>query len=237
MKQPRWLSNDYVTFAKTHRKLLLEVAVGLLFVTLGVYFIRHEQVEMGHVADSLQQADGWWLGIGLVFTLAFVVVQGLMYQFSFRAIHERIRLSTGVSLFLKRNLVSVFLPAGMLTNMLFFSKSVEKAEGVNRTQIYFASSIFTICSIASTIIVGVPALVLLFLKNSLSGEMVLGLLASVALLGVLGYGVYTIIHEGWGYRLVESGCPPFSKPFSNSRSRHLGGATSTSLSFFRALSS
>ena len=209
MKQLRWLSSDYVTLARTHRKLLLEVAVGLLFVALGVYFIRHEQVEMGHVADALQQAAGRWLAIGLLVTLAFVGVQGLMYQYSFRAIHERIQLSTGVSLFLKRNLVSVFLPAGMLTNMLFFSKSVERAESVNRPQIYFASSIFTICSIASTILVGVPALVVLFLKNSLSGKMVLGLSASIVLLGVLGYGVYNMVHEGWVYQQLEKRLPAF----------------------------
>lgn len=209
MNQPAWLQQDYFTFINTNRKLLLEVALGLLFVGLGIYFIRHEQVEMGHVADSLTQANGLWLGVGLAFTLAFVVVQGLMYQYSFRAIHEKIHLRTGISLFLKRNLVSVFLPAGMLTNMLFFSKEVEKREGVNRTQIYFASSIFTICSIASTIIVGVPALILLFLKDSLSGQMVGGLIASVFLLAASGYIVYSIVHEGIMYRFLEKRLPAF----------------------------
>lgn len=183
--------------------------MGLVFIALGIYFIRHEQVEMGHVADSLQQADSLWLGTGLLFTLAIVVVQGLMYQFSFRAIHEKIYLRTGISLFLKRNLVSVFLPAGMLTNMLFFSKEVEKREGVTRTQIYFASSLFTICSIASTIIMGVPALILLFLKDSLSGQMVGGLIASVLLLVAFGYIVYSIVHEGIVYRFLEKRLPAF----------------------------
>ena len=209
MKQPLWLQTDYFTFLRTNRKLLAEVALGLVFVALGIYFIRHERVEMGHVADSLTKANGRWLVVGSAFTLAFVVVQGLMYQFSFRAIHETIRLQTGISLFLKRNLVSVFLPAGMLTNMLFFSREVEKQEGVNHTQIYFASSIFTICSIASTIIVGVPALGLLFLKDSLSGKMVLGLVISIGLLAALGYVVYSIVHEGAVYRLLEKRLPTF----------------------------
>ncbi len=207
MKQPRWLQSAYFAFLRANNKLVLEVAVGLLFIVLGIYFIRHEGVEMTHVAESLRRANSIWVATGLLMMLLFVIVQGLMYQFSFRAIHEKIRLSTAVSLFLKRNVVSVFLPAGMLTNMLFFSKEVEKREGVSRTQIYFASSIFTICSIASTIIVGIPALILLFLKDSLSGKIVFGLVASVLLLAVLGYAVYNIVKEGFLYHFLEKRLP------------------------------
>ena len=200
---------DYLTFLISHRKLLLEVAFGLLFVGLGIYFIRHEQVELGHVAEALTRAHWGWLIVGLLGTVAFVVVQGLMYQYSFRAIHEHIRLRTGISLYLKRNLVSVFLPAGMLTNLLFFSQDVEKRENVSRTQVHFASSIFTLCSIASTILVGVPAFILLFLKDGLSGQLAGGLILSVGLLAALAFAVYNIVNEGTIYRFLEKRLPTF----------------------------
>ena len=209
MKQPLWLQKDYFNFFRVHRKILWEVAVGLLFVALGIYFLRHEQAELGNVVDALAMANRWWLGIGLLFMLAFVIVQGLMYQYSFRAIQQTVGLITGINLFLKRNVVSVFLPAGMVTNMLFFSKEVEKREGVSATQIYFASSLFTLCSISSSIIVGLPALILLFLQGSLSGEMTVGLAFSVLLLVALGYGVYSIVKEGWVYQQLEKRLPAF----------------------------
>lgn len=102
-----------------NHKIILQTFFGLLFVGFGIYFIKKEHSEMGKVKEALLSADPFWVMLGLILLLAFVIVQGMMYQQSFKAINERISLSTGISLFLKRNLISVFLPAGVLTNMLF----------------------------------------------------------------------------------------------------------------------
>jgi len=184
-------------------KALLQAILGLLFVGFGIYFIKKEQVEMGRVKDSLLLADPVWIAIGVVLLVLFVWIQGLMYQQSFRAIHERIHIGTAMGLFLKRNLISVFLPAGVLTNMLFFNKSIEQKEGVSRSQIYFASSIFSFCSIGSAVIIGVPSLFWLLLKGTATTDMVWGIVLTTILLLGLVYLVVNLVRKGKVYRWIE----------------------------------
>ena len=166
---------------------------------------------MGKVKDALLAAEPLWVVWGLILLGIFVLVQGLMYQQSFRAIHERIRLSTGIGLYLKRNLISVFLPAGVLTNMLFFNKSVEQKDGVNKIQIYFASSIFSFCSILSAVIIGIPSLFWLLIKESLSGTMVWGILMTSVLLILIVYAVISIIKQGKVFHFLENRFPAFTQ--------------------------
>lgn len=192
-------------------KIILQTIFGLLFVLFGIYFIKKEQAEMGKVKDALLAAEPVWVLWGLILLGIFIIIQGLMYQQSFRAIHERIRLSTGIGLFLKRNLISVFLPAGVLTNMLFFNKSVEQKEGVNKIQTYFASSIFSFCSILSAVIIGIPSLFWLLIKESLSGTMVWGILLTSVLLIIIVYAVISIIKQGKVFHFLENRFPALSQ--------------------------
>ncbi len=188
-------------------KVILQAILGLLFVGFGIYFIKKEQVEMGRVKDALLVADPYWVTVGIVLLLAFVIVQGLMYQQSFSAIHEKIKLSTGIGLYVKRNLISVFLPAGALTNMLFFNKSVEQKEGVSKSQIYFASSIFSFCSILSAVIIGVPAILWLLMRGSLSQDMLWGIVLTSVLLVLITYIVISILKKGKVFRFLEKRFP------------------------------
>lgn len=204
---------------KEYQKTILQVAFGLLFVALGIYFMKHEIGELSNVRHTLNKADPGWIIGGLVLLAAFVVVQGMMYQQSFAAIDERIRLSTGINLYLKRNLVSVFLPAGMLTNMLFFNESVEKKDGVNRTQIYFASSIFSLCSILSGLVVGIPAVIWLVLKQRVTGQLVTGILVVMVFLGLILAVVISFLKRGWVYHQLERRAPSVIQVLEEIRQR------------------
>lgn len=197
--------------ALKYYKIILQIILGLLFVLFGAYFIKNEQLEMSKVKNSLLSAEPFWIVWGLILLAAFIIVQGMMYQQSFRAIHERIKLSTGIGLFLKRNLISVFLPAGVLTNMLFFNKSIERKEGITKTNIYFASSIFSFCSILSAVIIGIPSLFWLLMKGSLSRDMVWGILLTSVLLALIVYVVVSLVKEGSIYHFLENKFPAFSQ--------------------------
>ncbi|HQW12517.1 MAG TPA: lysylphosphatidylglycerol synthase domain-containing protein [Saprospiraceae bacterium] len=197
--------------ALKYYKIILQIILGLLFVLFGAYFIKNEQLEMSKVKNSLLSAEPFWIVWGLILLAAFIIVQGMMYQQSFRAIHERIKLSTGIGLFLKRNLISVFLPAGVLTNMLFFNKSIERKEGITKTNIYFASSIFSFCSILSAVIIGIPSLFWLLMKGSLSRDMVWGILLTSVLLALIVYVVVSLVKKGSVYHFLENKFPAFSQ--------------------------
>ena len=131
-------------FLRGRQKVLLQVALSLLFVGLGIYFFRHEEGEIPQVVQALKTAQISWLLVGALLLMAYILVQGLMYVYSFRAIDRKIALQTASALFLKRNLISVFLPAGLLTTMFFFTAELERKESVSKTDTYFASSIFSI---------------------------------------------------------------------------------------------
>jgi phosphatidylglycerol lysyltransferase len=192
---------------RQNQRIILQVAFGLLFVGLGIFFLKHEIGEITNVRSTLAGADPVWVIWGLLLLIVYVFVQGMMYQQSFRAIHEKIRLSTGINLYLKRNLISVFLPAGVLTNLLFFNESVEQKDGVNKTQIYYASSIFSICSILSGIIAGIPAFGWLLLKQKISGQIIIGILLFAILVGVVIILVINFLRRGWVYRALEKRAP------------------------------
>ncbi|MCB9042012.1 MAG: lysylphosphatidylglycerol synthetase family protein [Lewinellaceae bacterium] len=200
-----------ILFLKTNQKALLQVALSLLFVGLGIYFLRHERAEVQKVGAALSEAKGVWVFSGLILVAVFIAVQGLMYVYSFRAIGQGIGLGAASALYLKRNLISMFLPAGMLTNMFFFNEELEREEGIAPTQTYFASSIFSLCSILSSIIIGLPALLWLLLQSKLSGDLAVGLLAVLATLGLLGLGVRSLLKKGWLYGFLERKAPAFTE--------------------------
>lgn len=200
-----------LSFLRTNQKLLLQIALSFLFIGLGIYFLRHEEAEVHKVVEAIGQANAWWVLMGVGLLALFVLVQGLMYVYSFRAIGERIGLGTAAALYLKRNLISVFLPAGMLTNLFFFNEELEKKEGVNQTQTYFASSIFSVCSILSSIIVGFPALVWLLVHSKLSGEIALSISLTLASLALLFWAVRSLVKKGPLYRFLQKKAPPFAE--------------------------
>lgn len=207
-------------FFQTQKKVLIQIAFGLLFVALGLFFIRQQQSEMSSVKTAILQANQSWLGVGVLFLFLFTIIQGLMYVFSFNAINQKISFKTGIILFLKRNFISVFLPAGMLTNMAFFNHEVEKKENVTKTQIYFASSIFSFCSIVTGILTGLPGLIWLFFRSNLSDDLILGFGVSLLFLGAIGYVIFDLFNKGRLYHLLENRVPIIFQIISDFRNQN-----------------
>ena len=201
--------------------MLLQVGFGVVCVGLGAYFLRSERAELSHVSESLVQADAVWFLAGLLLVVAFVAIQGWMYRLSFLAVGRRARLSTGILLFLKRNLISVFLPAGVLTNLAFFNREVTRRDGVDTRHIYFASAIFSFCSILTGILVGIPAGAWLFLREGLSGRYVAGIAFTSGLLLVLGWAVTELLRQGPLYRWLDRRFPAALHLLGELRAEHV----------------
>jgi phosphatidylglycerol lysyltransferase len=119
-------------------------------------FIKHEETELRQVRQILVSASWQWVVGGLLVTVLYIVFQGLMYIAAFAAVGSRITLGESVILFLKRNFISVFLPAGGISSLAFFTSPLEK-RGVNKSQIHFASSIYAFIGILSVVAVAIPA--------------------------------------------------------------------------------
>jgi phosphatidylglycerol lysyltransferase len=115
----------------------------------------------------------------------------LMYVTSFSTVHCKVSLISATILFLKRNFISVFLPAGGVSSLAFFAGEIEK-KGITKTQIHFASSVYGFVGILSVVIVAVPAFFFALLTGTIGSSEWYALFA-VILLITSAYLVYRSI--------------------------------------------
>lgn len=193
-----------------NRKLIIQIITGLFFLGMSLFFLKNELSEISNIKITLLQAKPWWLTLGLILVLFYTLVMAWMYQFSFKAISKNISLDTAVFLFLKRNLVSIFLPAGVLTNIAFFNKEVEKKESVTRAEIYFASSIYSVCSILSTLILGFPVLFWFIFNNQATTNYILGISLSLIFFVIIIALFYNLKNKCSIYVFLEKRFPTIS---------------------------
>lgn len=181
--------------------------MGITSVLLGIYFFRHERHELHGIAQVIGDARPAWVVAGLVLTVVYVLLQAAMYVYGFRAVGGRVGWGEAVNLFLRRNLASVFLPAGGITSLGLFTRGLEE-RGQRRTVIHFASTIYGIAGLVTVVVVAVPVLVYLFLVHGLSSDVVYAFIALVLLVAGLLWLVRSLTRQGraarWAAKLDPS---------------------------------
>jgi len=145
-------------FLNENAKLITQFLFTALFIILAAWFTFHQKHELITVRNTLSEANKYWVLSGLGLVLFYIIIQGAMYVTSFASIDIKLKLWNAIILFLKRNFISVFLPAGAVSSLAFFSNEIEK-KGITRTQVYFASSIYAFEGILSVVIVAIPAFI------------------------------------------------------------------------------
>ena len=153
-------------FLQENGKLITQFIFTLFFFAIGIWFLMHERVEIADVSHNILRSQWQWVLGGICITIIYILLQGQMYVFSFASVHSRISLLDATVLFMKRNLVSVFLPAGGISSLAFFSGPVEK-RGIKKSQIHFASSIYAFSGILTVVIFGIPVLVYSIFKGAI----------------------------------------------------------------------
>ncbi len=137
-------------------RLITQFLFTALFIVLAAWFTLRQKHELHTVSLILSDANKYWILAGLGLVVFYIFIQGVMYVTSFASIDTRLNLWDAIILFLKRNFISVFLPAGAVSSLAFFSNEIEK-KGISKTQVYFASSIYAFVGILSVVIVAIPA--------------------------------------------------------------------------------
>ncbi len=177
-----------LSFIGENGKLILQAIFTIFSIGIGIWFFKHQKAELIEI-NLLLRSAGWQLVLlGLSLTAFYIVVQGYMYVASFATFRHKLPLRLGVILFLKRNFISVFLPAGGVSSLAFFTGDIEK-RGITKTHIHFASTIYGFVGILSVVLVAIPAFFYALADGSVGKGEWIGLLALVLLLGSL-YLVY-----------------------------------------------
>jgi phosphatidylglycerol lysyltransferase len=193
-------------FLRENKKIIVQFVFTLFFIAVGIWFIQHERSELAQVKDVLHSASWEWVMAGILLTIVYILLQGLMYVFAFASTRHRVSLPDSTMLFIKRNLISVFLPAGGVSSLAFFTGAIEK-KGIKNSQIHFASSIYGFIGILSVIIVAIPAFLYAIIEGTVgSGEWyALATIIFLNLALVLGYR--SIIGKGVLYNLLVKFVP------------------------------
>jgi phosphatidylglycerol lysyltransferase len=169
-----------VPFIRENAKMISSYVFTLFFIGLAIWFIKHEGAELAEVRPLLSTASLPWLIAGLALSIVYVFIHGAMYKAAFASVASKISIIDGTVLYLKRNFVSVFLPAGGVSSLAFFSSDIEK-KGVNKSQINFASSIYGFVGILSVVVIAIPVFMYGILQGAIGKGEWLGLIAVVLL--------------------------------------------------------
>ena len=157
-------------FLYENGKIIVQSIFTIFFFAIGIWFIRHERAELSEIRNALASASWQWVLLGIGITVVYILLQGQMYVFSFASSHNKISLIDATILFIKRNLISVFLPAGGISSLAFFTGAVEN-KGIKKSQIHFASSIYAFTGILSVVIVAIPVFIYAIIEGTIgSGE-------------------------------------------------------------------
>jgi phosphatidylglycerol lysyltransferase len=147
-------SNKFTTFGFWFKSILIICIIGLI-----IKFIQQGSVEIPQLINHLKNSHKYWLFIGVLLSVSFVFLQGEMYFWSFRTLHENVSRWATIQLYLKRNFVSVFLPVGSISSLAAFSQDIEK-QGVTTLKMSIASSIYLVSGIITLWVIAFPILFL-----------------------------------------------------------------------------
>jgi phosphatidylglycerol lysyltransferase len=197
-----------MAFLKSYRRVILQALFALLFIGLAIFFITHERAEVHNVKITLENSNPLWVLTGIIFTCIFITMQGLMYYVSFRTVGKKIALRTAIKVYLKRNFIGVFLPAGGVASLAFFTRDFER-HNISRTKIHFASSIYAFTGALTVVLISIPVLLWALLQNNISSNQVWAFSAVFVFVGVLIAIFISIIRQGTFYRLVIKMAPSF----------------------------
>jgi phosphatidylglycerol lysyltransferase len=188
-------------FLKENSKLIAQFILTLLFMGMGIWFLKHERTELTEVKSTLAYARWTWVMLGIGVTFFYLLLQSLMYLSAFHSIQCKVSLADMFILFLKRNFISVFLPAGGVSSLAFFTGPLEK-KGISRTQIHYASTLYGFVGILSVLLVAIPALMYAFFKGSSSSSEWIALAALLVLTALFFYLYRLLMQKGRFYQWV-----------------------------------
>ncbi len=200
------LSVRSLPFIRENGKLIAQFLLTFLFMALGIWFIKHEEAEIGEVKKSLLSANWRYVLFGICVTLAHILLQGYMYLNSFAAVRSRIPVGAGVLLFLKRNFISVFIPAGGVSSLAFFTGDIEKT-GLSKSKIHFASSIYAFVGIMSVVLVAIPVFIYAMADGIIGSGEWYALGAVIALIYLIYLLYRSIVGKGKMYQLLVHKIP------------------------------
>ncbi|WEK33687.1 MAG: phosphatidylglycerol lysyltransferase domain-containing protein [Candidatus Pseudobacter hemicellulosilyticus] len=184
-------------------------ALAILVLLLAIVFFRSERKELSAIGPQLKQADLLWVVAGILTSFLFVFFQGGMYRQSFAAIGHRLSFVNAIVLFLKRNFLSVFLPAGGVSALAYTPSRLRKA-GYPKMAVRQASGLFAFAGLLTVFIVGLPVVFYAAFRLGAWHNAAAGLLVLLVLILLLAVVARSLKKKGWLYQQLSRRFPRFA---------------------------
>lgn len=179
-------------------------------ILLAFIFFRSERKELQEIIPHIENADGRWLLCGVAVTIIYILLQSGMYVNSFASIGLSLKWIDSIELFLKRNFLSIFLPAGGVS-ALAYTPSQLRTRGFNKTQIHQASGLYAFAGLFTVFLVGFPVIILFALS---ANQHVQSAWIALILVVIILAGIFLIAKalnvKGKLYRFIENKFPRFA---------------------------
>lgn len=189
-------------YLRENGKMIIQSVFTIFFIGVGIWFFEHERTELGQIRSTIEWSDKYWIGAGILLFLFYVLLQALMYNMAFRSVNSKINFTDAILLFLKRNFISVFLPAGGVSSLAFFSGALEK-KGIKQTHVHLASSIYGFVGILTVVMVAIPVFIIfLFNGNSSAGVWLMLIVVSMLLASII-FIYRSILIQGSVYKIAS----------------------------------
>lgn len=207
--------------------------LAVLMLLLAIIFFRSERKELSDIVPHILQARPMWVGIGCCLTAVYIFLQGGMYKQSFSAIGLSFGWLDSAALFLKRNFVSVFLPAGGVSALAYSPSEIRKS-AFNKTQVHQASGLFGFAGLVTVFLAGVPVIIYTVLHNSRFENSWIGLIVLLLVIVGLLALVRSITRKGAVYRWLDRKFPSLTPTINdlfdaNVNTRRFAGAVGFSM--------
>jgi phosphatidylglycerol lysyltransferase len=152
-------------FHKTGKTYWREI-LAFLFLLVSIFFFRSERRELHSLQRHIAAANTTWVWLGVAVTMLYIFLQSGMYVSSFFAIRTKLPWKNAIELFLKRNFLSVFLPAGGISSLAYSPTSFRR-NGLTKMQTHQASGIYAFVGLLTVFIVGLPVLIYSFFRGNI----------------------------------------------------------------------
>ncbi|MCE5344983.1 MAG: phosphatidylglycerol lysyltransferase domain-containing protein [Bacteroidales bacterium] len=182
-----------------YNKFTWQLIFSTFLIGMALFFIRHENIELSGIKDQLASSNPWFVALGIFVTCVYIVFQAQMYIHSYKSMGINIPLKAALRLFLKRNFISVFLPAGGFSSLAFFSGEIEN-RGASKSQIHLASTFFAFFSILSVVIIAFPIFGFALLRYNLQNAELIGFIILILIFIKLFLLIYSVSKKGKVYR-------------------------------------
>jgi len=189
-------------FLHENRKVIVQFVFTLFFIVVGTWFILNKRSELVHIKNVMTTAQWEWIIFGIMLMVIYVLLQGMMYVFSFASTNNHVSVFDATILFIRRNLISIFLPAGGVSSLGFFTGTIER-KGIKSSQIHVASIIYGFIGILSVVIVAVPAFIYAIVQGTVGSGEWYALSAIILLVLSLFYLYRSILERGVFYSFLK----------------------------------